>query len=190
MGIIKAVFTSVSGAAADQWKECFMSGGIPADMLMSRAVRFPKAAPLLLLAPELEREFRSALLPILSSLAADGIRPNELPTHTPEICERLATEISDKWFGLRGISVVSIAISKITTSDKPMIANAQRDAMLRDPTTAAATLTFSLADAMRGSAKNKSGNIFVASKNTEWLCECGKSNSGRFCTECGKKKTE
>ena len=333
MGIIKAVFTSVSGAAADQWKECFMSGGIPADMLMSRAVRmtgsrssnngdenvisdgstvivgegecavatengrllaihstvgenmfssekssgvfgsgglggfakdvwrrvgyggdaalihrlyyintreskpiefsisnapfrwkddntgldidgvvslggmftiritdpekfyrvavrFPKAVPLLMLAPELEREFRSAVLPILSSLAADGIRPNELPTHTPEICERLASEISDKWFGLRGISVVSIAISKITTSDKPMIATAQRDAMLRDPTTAAATLTSSLADAMRGSAKNKSGNIFVASKKTEWLCKCGKSNSGRFCTECGKKKTE
>lgn len=331
MGILKAVFTSVSGAAADQWKECFVSGGIPSDMLMTRAVRmtgahsanngdenvisdgstvivgegecavatengkllaihatpgenaftsekssgifgtagiggfakdvwrrvgyggdaalihrlyyintresrpidfsirnapfrwkdentgldidgmvscsgmftikitdpekfyrvavrFPKAVPLSMLAPALEKEFSSSMLPVLSMLAEEGIRPNALPSHTPALCEKLADTISDTWFGLRGISVVSIAISEISASDKSMLQTAQRDAALRDPTTAAATLTASLADAMRGSAKKQAENIFLSAQKSDWLCTCGQSNSGKFCTECGRKR--
>lgn len=336
MGIIKAVFTSVSGAAADQWKECFSSGGIPGDMLMTRAVRmtgsgsanngdenvisdgstvivgegecavatengkllaihstpgenlfasekssgifgssglggfardvwrrvgyggdaaiihrlyyinlreskpigfsvnnapfrwkdentgldidgvvsiegmftikitdpdkfyqvavrFPKSVPLSMLAPELEKEFKSSLLPALAQVAALGIRPNELPQHTTELCDKLSEIVSDKWFGLRGISVVSIAISGIESADAPIIKTTQRDAMLRDPSAAASTLTASFADAIRGAAKSKPTTVGVtaeASAKKEWICQCGQHNSGKFCIECGKKRPE
>lgn len=331
MGIIKAVFTSVSGAAADQWKECFISGGIPSNMLMTRAVRmtgsrsanegdenvisdgstvivgegecavatengrllaihatpgenlfssekssgvfgkggmggfwkdvwrrvgyggdaailhrlyyintreskpiefsirnapfrwkdentgldtdgavtlsgmftvkitdpekfyrvavrFPQSVPLSMLTPALEKEFAASLLPALSQLAVGGIRPCELPQHTAELCEMLSTAMSDTWYGLRGISVVSVAIPEISTADASMIRTAQRDTALKNPSAAASTLTSAFADAIRGGAKTKQSSAAGNVLSTEWICTCGQRNSGKFCTECGQKK--
>ena len=115
----------------------------------------------------------------------------------------------------------SIALNPITLPEDEdnLIQDAQRVAIMRDPTMAAATLVGAQADAMKAAANNDGGamngfigmgmamnaggnnaqNLFAmgqaqqaqqpASANT-WKCKCGNENSGNFCTNCGSKKPE
>ena len=87
---------------------------------------------------------------------------------------------------------------------------------MRDPTMAAATLVGAQSEAMTGAAKNEStgpmmafagmnmaaqtgamnaGDLFQMGQQQKqqekqqkagWVCACGASNNGKFCTECGK----
>lgn len=94
--------------------------------------------------------------------------------------------------------------------DAEMIKQAQKAAILRDPTMAAATLTGAQADAMKAAANNPNGammgfmemgmaqqagginaqNLFTMGQQQQggWTCSCGTVNKGKFCTECGAKK--
>ena len=67
--------------------------------------------------------------------------------------------LSEKWGSLRGIKVVSIALSTVTLpeEDQELIKQAQRTAIMRDPTMAAATLVGAQADAMKTAAGNSAG---------------------------------
>ena len=47
-----------------------------------------------------------------------GVRYSALMAHTKEIAEALNEEMSDKWSGLRGISVVSFGLSSATASEE------------------------------------------------------------------------
>ncbi len=64
-----------------------------------------------------------------------------------------------KWAQLRGIQVISIAMNPITLppEDAEMIKQAQRTAVMRDPSMAAATLVGAQADAMKAAAENEAG---------------------------------
>ena len=123
--------------------------------------------------------------------------------------------LTEKWLSLRGISVVSIAMNPVTLPDEDaeMIKQAQRTAVMRDPTMAAATIVGAQSDAMKAAASNKAGamtgfmglgmaaqaggvnaqNLFqMGAQNSGkpdssvWKCECGTENMGRFCSNCGK----
>ena len=63
------------------------------------------------------------------------------------------------WGALRGLKVVSIALGSVTLpeEDAQMIKDAQRTAILRDPTMAAATLVGAQSDAMKTAAGNSAG---------------------------------
>ena len=97
-----------------------------------------------------------------------------------------------------------------------MIKQAQRTAIMRDPTMAAATLVGAQADAMKAAASNEGGamtgfmgmgmamnagggmnaqNLFAMGQQQQsqqaanaWKCSCGATATGNFCPECGAKK--
>ena len=78
------------------------------------------------------------------------VRPSALPAHAEELSEAMNTALTAKWAQLRGIQVISIAMNPITLppEDAEMIKQAQRTAVMRDPTMAAATLVGAQADAI------------------------------------------
>ena len=108
---------------------------------------------------QLKTEFVSALQPAFAKISEMEIRPNQLPAHATELSDAMNEALTKKWSELRGISVVSIAMNPITLSeeDQKLIRDAQRMAILRDPTMAAATLTGAQADAMKAAAANENG---------------------------------
>ena len=107
-----------------------------------------------------------------------------------------------------------MALNSVTLPDEDakMIKNAQKAAVMRDPSMYAATLGDAQADAMRDAAKNPNGammgfmglnqamgansnlNVSEMLKKDDnktdggWVCECGQTNSGKFCSNCGKPR--
>lgn len=169
---------------------------------------------------QLKTEFISALQPAFGRLSELEMRPNQIVTHNTELEEAMNTALSSKWGETRGLTVVSIALGSVTLpeDDAELIKNAQRTAIMRDPTMAAATLVGAQADAMKAAASNEGGamngfvgmgmamnnggvgnvqNLFSMGQKTgetadgSWKCPaCGKVVTGNFCPECGAKKPE
>ncbi len=108
---------------------------------------------------QLKTEFISALQPAFGKLSDLEMRPNQIVTHTTELEEAMNAALSAKWGELRGLAVVSIALGSVTLPDEDaeMIKQAQRTAIMRDPTMAAATLVGAQADAMKTAAGNSAG---------------------------------
>ena len=82
------------------------------------------------------------------------MRKRTKTTNTP-----LNEILSEKWGQLRGLKVISIALGSVTLpeEDAEMIKQAQRTAIMKDPTMAAATLVGAQADAMKAAASNEAG---------------------------------
>ncbi|MCR5736115.1 MAG: SPFH domain-containing protein [Eubacterium sp.] len=178
---------------------------------------------------QLKTEFISALQPAFAKLSTLQMRPNEIPGHAEELAEAMNEALSQKWGELRGLDVISIAMNPITLpeEDAEAIKLAQRNAMLRDPNMAGATLVGAQADAMKAAAENSSGamagfmgmgmamnaggnnaqSLFAmgqqqnAQQATQpqqqapaqpagdsWVCACGATATGKFCSECGAPK--
>ena len=164
---------------------------------------------------QLKTEFLTALQPAFANISAMDIRYSALPGHTTEIADVMNQVLSQKWSGLRGISIVSVGVNSVTASaeDEATIKELQKTAVYRNHNMAGAALVGAQADAMRVAAKNESGammgfmgmgmaqqaggvnastmfqmgqqNVQTASTNT-WKCKCGTVNTGKFCTECGR----
>ena len=166
---------------------------------------------------QMRREFVAALTPSIGKLSLLGIRPSAIPAHSEKIEEELRVQLLDEWKKARGIEVKSIALNPIDLPEEQakIITDAQRAAILRDPTMAAATLVQSQASAMEAAANNSSGSMtgFMGmgmamnaggginpaslysmgekpQKAGEWKCSCGAVSVGNFCAECGSKKPE
>ncbi len=181
---------------------------------------------------QLKTEFISALQPAFAKISAMQVRPYDLPAHSEELSQAMNEALTQKWSELRGLAIVSVAMNppSLPEEDAQMIKQAQRTAILRDPTMAAATLTGAQADAMKAAAENKNGAMMgfmgmgmaaqaggtsaqslfqmgAAAKSAQpvsdaapateanrseeaWVCACGKTNTGKFCTDCGKPKPE
>lgn len=107
----------------------------------------------------LKSEIISALQPALGKLSDIGVRPSALPSHTLEICDSLNEQLSQKWGGLRGITISSFNMNAptIPPEDQEMIKQLQRTAVMRDPGMAAANLSMSQGDAMKIAAGNSGG---------------------------------
>lgn len=108
---------------------------------------------------QLKTEFVSALQPAFGQLSELELRPNQIVTHNTELENAMNEVLSAKWEQLRGLKVVSVALGSVTLPDEDaeMIKQAQRTAMMRDPSMAAATLTGAQADAMKAAASNSAG---------------------------------
>lgn len=107
----------------------------------------------------LKKEFISALQPAFGRLSEMELRPNQIVTHNTDLENAMNTALSEKWGALRGLKVVSIAFGSITLPDEDaeLIKQAQRTAIMRDPTMAAATLVGAQSDAMKTAAGNEAG---------------------------------
>ena len=168
---------------------------------------------------QLRAEFISALQPALAKLSDMELRPNQIISHNTELEEAMNEVLTAKWGELRGLEVVSVALSSVTLpeEDQKLIKDAQRSGMLRDPGMAGATLVGAQADAMKTAAGNSAGAMtgfmgmgmamnaggagaaaqgFYAmsaeKKASEgWKCPtCGATATGKFCPDCGTKKPE
>lgn len=108
---------------------------------------------------QLKTEFVSALQPAFAKISDLQIRPNALAAHTEALADAMNEALTKKWSSLRGISIVSIALNNIDLpdEDKELIKQAQRTAIMRDPTMAAATLVGAQSDAMKAAASNPNG---------------------------------
>lgn len=166
---------------------------------------------------QLKTEFISALQPAFGKLSDLELRPNQIVNHTTELETAMNGVLSEKWSSLRGLEVVSIAMGSVTLPDEDaeLIKQAQRNAIMKDPTMAAATLVGAQADAMKTAAANKAGamtgfmgmgmainygmntqDLFAmgekqkkeAPEKETWQCSCETIASGKFCPECGKPK--
>ena len=169
---------------------------------------------------QLKTEFVSALQPAFAKISELQIRPNAIPGHVEELSQAMNDTLTAKWTELRGLSVVSIAMNPVTLpeEDADMIKQVQRNAVMRDPTMAAATLVGSQADAMKMAAANEGGGMgaigaFMGmgmaqnagganaaglfqmgaeqqAADGSWTCACGAVSQGNFCMACGKPKPE
>lgn len=108
---------------------------------------------------QLKTEFISALAPALGKLSELEMRPNQIVSHTAELEAAMNDALSSKWAELRGLKVKSVALNPITLpeEDAELIKQAQRTAIMRDPTMAAATLVGAQADAMKAAGANEGG---------------------------------
>ena len=108
---------------------------------------------------QLKTEFISALQPSFAKISEMEVRPNALPGHAEELAQFMNQALTKKWGELRGIEIVTVALNPITLpeEDAELIKNAQRTAMMRDPSMAAATLVGAQADAMKAAAANENG---------------------------------
>ena len=170
----------------------------------------------------LKTEFISALQPAFARISELEVRPSALPAHAEELSTFMNETLSRKWGELRGLQVVSIAMNPISLpeEDAELIKQAQRTAMLRDPSMAAATLTGAQAEAMKTAAGNKNGAMMgfmglgmaqqagglnaqelyamgqqqkaapAAPPADGWKCSCGATATGNFCPSCGAKKPQ
>ena len=169
--------------------------------------------------PQLKTEFISALQPAFGKLSDLEMRPNQIVTHNTDLENAMNAALSEKWGALRGITVVSIALGSVTLpeEDAELIKQAQRTAIMKDPTMAAATLVGAQADAMKTAAGNSAGamagfmgvgmamnaggmnaqNLFAMGQQSapqpttggnSWKCSCGTIATGKFCPECGAPK--
>lgn len=108
---------------------------------------------------QLKIEFVSALQPAFAEISALGVRPHALPGFVNELSEAMNKALSQKWGETRGLKVISIGLNPITLpeEDAELIKQAQRNAIMRDPTMAAATLVGAQADALKAAANNQAG---------------------------------
>ena len=112
---------------------------------------------------QLKTEFISALQPAFGRLSDMELRPNQIVSHNTDLENAMNAALSAKWGELRGLKVVSIALGSVTLpdDDADMIKQAQRTAIMKDPTMAAATLVGAQADAMKAAASNEAGAMTV-----------------------------
>ena len=108
---------------------------------------------------QLRTEFISALQPAFARISDLEIRPSAIPAHVTELCDAMNAVLTKKWYELRGLEVVSVAINSVTLpeADSEMIKRAQSAAIYRDPTMAAASLASAQAEAMKAAASNTAG---------------------------------
>ncbi len=108
---------------------------------------------------QMKNELLTALGPAFAKISAKGIRYSELPGYTMELADALNEVLSPKWRELRGLEVVSFAVSTPTASaeDEAMIKELQRSAVYRNANMAAAKMVDAQAEAMKAAASNPNG---------------------------------
>ena len=164
---------------------------------------------------QLKSEFLTALQPALAKISAMGIRYSALPGHTAELAEAMDQVLTQKWSGLRGISIVAVGVNAINANpeDEATIKELQKSAVFRNTNMAAAHMVQAQAEAMKTAAGNQGGAMMgfmgmnmaqtagglnanalyqmgqqaapAAPAANTWKCKCGAENTGKFCTECG-----
>lgn len=128
---------------------------------------------------QLKAELMTALQPAFAKISVMGIRYSAVPAHTMELAEALNEVLSAKWAQLRGIEIVSFGVNamKASAEDEAMIKELQRNAVLRNPNMAAATLAGAQAEAMKAAASNSSAGPMMAFAGMNMASQAGGMNA-------------
>ena len=108
---------------------------------------------------QLKSEFISALQPAFAKLSAMQLRPSEIIAHNTELEQAMNEVLSQKWGELRGLEVVSVALSTVTMpeEDQERLKMLQTAATLSNPNLGAGYMTASLGSALNTAAGNENG---------------------------------
>lgn len=130
----------------------------------------------------LKTELLTALQPAFAKISAMGIRYSALPGHTGELSTILNDQLSDKWRDLRGLEVASFGINSVSApkEDEDLIKQLQRNAVMRDPNMAAATLVGAQSQAMQDAAKNEGQGAFMAFAGLNMAQNAGGANASNL----------
>ena len=111
------------------------------------------------IAPRMKAEFIDALTPAFSTMSDMELRPNQIPGKKVELKNAVNSALADTWGKNMGIEVIEVAIKALNLpkEDQDMIKEAQRIAMMQNPTYAAATMVGAQAEAMKAAASNSAG---------------------------------
>lgn len=128
---------------------------------------------------QLKTELMTALQPAFAKISAMGVRYSEVPGHTMELADALNEVLSEKWGQIRGIEIVSFGVNamKASEEDEAMIKELQRNAVLRNPNMAAATLAGAQAEAMKAAASNTSTGPMMAFAGMNMATQAGGMNA-------------
>ncbi|MCQ2750049.1 MAG: SPFH domain-containing protein [Clostridia bacterium] len=104
-------------------------------------------------------EFVQALDAALNKCAIDGIKFSRLPSEQVKIADYMNEALNEKWNSMRGMSVASVAIEKITPDDasRERIEKFDNAAMFGKQEYAAGRMVDATANAMEGAANNANG---------------------------------
>ena len=108
---------------------------------------------------QLKSEFISALQPAFAKLSQMQLRPSEIITHNTELEQAMNEALSQKWGQLRGLEVVSVALSTVTMpeEDQERLKMLQTAATLSNPNLGAGFMTASIGTAVNTAAANENG---------------------------------
>ena len=128
---------------------------------------------------QLKSELLTALQPAFAKISTMGIRYSALPGHTMEMADALNEVLSNKWSGLRGVSIVSFGVSSVSANpeDEETIKELQKSAVFRNPNMAAAHLVGAQAEAMKSAAANEGAGAFMAFAGMNMAQNAGGTNA-------------
>lgn len=109
---------------------------------------------------QLKSEFVDALQPAMGALAAQELKPAQIPAKAKELKEAMNDALKQEWIENRGISVGKITLNPITLTDEDMKKiNELEDAAAygASPMTMAGRMTDATASAMQTAASNSAG---------------------------------
>jgi len=139
---------------------------------------------------QMRTELLTALQPALARISEMGIRYSAIPAHTKELAAALNEELSAEWRDRRGIEIVSLGVSsvKISEEDEKLIKELQRNATMRDPSMAAATITGATAAAMQAAAENTAAGPAMAFMGMNMAQQAGGVNAQSLFQMAGAQK--
>lgn len=116
------------------------------------------------LTAQVKSDLLTAVGPALGRLTADGYRPSDIPAQVPALCDALREIMNDSgcWTAVHGLEISNVSLSTLIVNGFSYIQEMQHAAVFAEEEDA----------------------------EVEWICSCGQRNTGKFCTECGKAKSD
>ena len=165
---------------------------------------------------QMKTEFISALQPAFGALAAQELRPAQIPAKANELKQAMNDALQVEWAD-RGLAVAKIALNPITLNPEDMKKIQEMEDSVSYGSNAAmyeGRRMTAAANAMEAAAGNSAGAMtgfmgmgmagnmmgsFVSNQPYQppvsaapaaggWKCSCGATATGKFCPECGSPK--
>ncbi|MGY3766391.1 SPFH domain-containing protein [Vagococcus vulneris] len=106
-------------------------------------------------------EFLTALQASINQLSMMGERISYIPAKSLALSQQMSTMLDDDWRRLRGMEIVSVAISSISYTDdsQDLINMRNKGAMLGDPSIREGFVQGSIAEGMKDAGSNANGSM-------------------------------